>query len=199
MTNVLDTGEGRRALLAFVGTQILPHESGLRQWLLRLGVKAHEVDDIVQDVYCRLLRLERFDHIEDPRAYLFRCARNVLLEQVRRNKVVAIMTVHNLDDLGVADAAPNPESATGTRDELARALALIQGLPERCRRVFELRKVHGLSQAQTAKALHLSENIVEKETARGLGLILTRMADALVVVAPEAIPKRTSPRLHVAD
>ena len=199
MSNVLDMGEARRALLTFVGTQILPHENGLRQWLLRLGVKAHEVDDIVQDVYCRLLRLERFDHIEDPRAYLFRCARNVLLEQVRRNKVVAIMTVHNLDELGVADAGPSPESATGTRDELARALGLIQGLPERCRRVFELRKVHGLSQAQTAKALHLSENIVEKETARGLGLILSRMADALVSVKPDAIPKRTTPRLHVAD
>ena len=79
--------DNRAALLAFIGTQILPHEADLRQWLTRLGVKADERDDIVQEVYCRLLRIERTEHILDPRAYLFRSARNIVLEQVRRNRV----------------------------------------------------------------------------------------------------------------
>lgn len=183
------SGEARKALLAFVGTQILPHEAALRHWLLRLGVKAHELDDIIQDVYCRLLRLESVDHIEDPRAYLFRAARNVLLEQVRKSKIVSIMTVQNLDELGVADLGPSPESAASSRAELTRVLALIGELPERCRQVFELRKVHGLSQAETAKALRISENIVEKETAKGLTLILRHMAEAVVPDVPVRRPK----------
>ncbi len=183
------SGEARKALLAFVGTQILPHEAALRHWLLRLGVKAHELDDIIQDVYCRLLRLESVDHIEDPRAYLFRSARNVLLEQVRKSKIVSIMTVQNLDELGVADLGPSPESAASSRAELTRVLALIGELPERCRQVFELRKVHGLSQAETAKALRISENIVEKETAKGLMLILRHMAEAVVPDVPVRQPK----------
>lgn len=195
----LPDGKARKALLAFVGAQILPHEADLRHWLLRLGVKAHELDDIIQDVYCRLLRLERFDHIEDPRAYLFRCARNVLLEQVRRSKVVSIMTVQNLDELGVADLGPNPESAASSRAELVRVLGLIEGLPERCRQVFELRKVHGLSQAETAKALRLSENIVEKETAKGLGLILRHMADAGSGVVTALKANAGHKRIYVAD
>lgn len=202
MSNIVQTGpsgEARKALLAFVGAQILPHEADLRHWLLRLGVKAHELDDIVQDVYCRLLRLERFDHIEDPRAYLFRCARNVLLEQVRRSKVVSIMTVQNLDELGVADLGPNPESAASSRAELVRVLGLIEGLPERCGQVFELRKVHGLSQAETAKALRLSENIVEKETAKGLGLILRHMADAGSGVVTALKANAEHKRIYVAD
>jgi RNA polymerase sigma-70 factor (ECF subfamily) len=183
------TGEARKALLAFVGTQILPHEAALRHWLLRLGVKPHELDDIIQDVYCRLLRLESVDHIEDPRAYLFRAARNVLLEQVRKSKIVSIMTVQNLDELGVADMGPSPESAASSRAELTRVLSLIGELPERCRQVFELRKVHGLSQAETAKALRISENIVEKETAKGLMLILRHMAGAVVPDVPVRQPK----------
>ena len=183
------SGEARKALLAFVGTQILPHEAALRHWLLRLGVKPHELDDIIQDVYCRLLRLESVDHIEDPRAYLFRAARNVLLEQVRKSKIVSIMTVQNLDELGVADLGPSPESAASSRAELTRVLALIGELPERCRQVFELRKVHGLSQAETAKALRISENIVEKETAKGLTLILRHMAEAVVPDVPVRQPK----------
>ena len=203
MGNIVRNGPARQALLAFVGTQILPHEAGLRQWLLRLGVKPHELDDIVQDVYCRLLRLERFDHIEDPRAYFFRTARNVLLEQVRRSRVVSIMTVQNLDELGVADLGPSPENATWARAELTRVLGLIADLPERCRQVFELRKVHGLSQAETAKALHVSENIVEKETAKGLGLILRRMAAAVIPENGVAAPLRKTSggdeRIYVAD
>ena len=183
------SGEARKALLAFVGTQILPHEAALRHWLLRLGVKPHELDDIIQDVYCRLLRLESVDHIEDPRAYLFRAARNVLLEQVRKSKIVSIMTVQNLDELGVADLGPSPESAASSRAELTRVLTLIGELPERCRQVFELRKVHGLSQAETAKALRISENIVEKETAKGLMLILRHMAEAVVPDVPVRQPK----------
>lgn len=187
----------RAALLAFVGTQILPHEADLRQWLSRLGVKADERDDIVQEVYCRLLRLDRTDHIQDARAYLFRSARNIVLEQVRRNRVVSIMTVQNLDDLGLADQAPDPENATTARAELTRVLGLIGALPDRCRQVFELRKVHGLSQAETARRLRLSENVVEKETAKGLSLVLRNLAEQPLLAK---VVSRGAPGVrHVAD
>ena len=77
----------------------------------------------------------------------------------------------------ITAAARGWEAATSARAELTRALQLIRGLPERCRQVFELRRIHGLSQMETARALHVSENIVEKETARGLSLILKRMSE----------------------
>ncbi|MDC7675346.1 RNA polymerase sigma factor [Asticcacaulis machinosus] len=163
--------------LAFVGSQILPHEAGLRQWLTRAGLSASERDDLVQEVYYRLLRQTSFDHIEDPRAYMYRTARNIMLEQIRKNRVVSITTVQNIDELGSIDIAPSPEQAVSARRELARVMGFIEALPARCRAVFELRKVHGLSQAETARRLSLSENIIEKETAKGLSLILKRVAE----------------------
>jgi RNA polymerase sigma-70 factor (ECF subfamily) len=187
----------RAALLAFVGTQILPHEADLRRMLTRLGVKAHERDDVVQEVYCRLLRLDSVEHIDDPRAYLFRTARNVVLGQIRRNRVVSIMTVQNLDELHVADATPNPETATAARVELSQVLSLIRDLPDRCRQVFELRKVHGLSQAETAARLGVSENIVEKETAKGLTAILKTLAGAPLLT--KRVQAGAPGARHVAD
>lgn len=163
--------------LAFVGTHILPHEAGLRQWLARAGLSASERDDLVQEVYYRLLRQTSLDHIEDPRAYMYRTARNIMLEQIRKNRVVSITTVQNIDELGSIDIAPSPEQAVSARRELARVMGFIEALPARCRAVFELRKVHGLSQAETARRLSLSENIIEKETAKGLSLILKRVAE----------------------
>ena len=86
-----------------------------------------------------------------------------------------------------------------SRRELVRVLGLIEGLPERCRQVFELRKVHGLSQAETAKALRISENIVEKETAKGLNLILRHMAEAGSGVVTALKANAVHKRIYVAD
>ncbi|MCA1935822.1 MAG: RNA polymerase sigma factor [Asticcacaulis sp.] len=180
--------------LAFIGTHILPHEPGMRQWLSRAGLSPSERDDLVQEVYYRLLRQTSYAHITDPRAYLYRMARNLMLEQIRKNRVVSITTVQNLDELGRADLSPTPEQAVSARRELSRVMAFIESLPARCKAVFELRKVHGLSQAETAARLGLSENVVEKETARGLTLILKQVAEG---DAPALVPMQPTRTRHV--
>jgi len=174
----------RSALLAFVGTRILPHEAEVREGLTTLGVSAEDRDDILQEVYCRLLTVGSTDHILDPRAYLFKAARRVLLQRIRHSRVVPITTMQNLDALSVADRRGDPETALSSRAELSHVLDLIRGLPERCRQVFILRKVHGCSQAETAEKLKLSENIVEKDTAKGLTLILDDMARNRIMGEP---------------
>ncbi len=64
---------------------------------------------------------------------------------------------------------------------------LIAGLPERCRRVFELRRVHGLPQRDVAEQLGLTENVVEQQSIRGLRLILKALAEA---GAEDIVPSR---------
>jgi len=180
----------RSALLAFVGTRILPHEAEVRQRLTRLGVTAEDRDDILQEVYCRLLTVGSADHILDPRAYLFKAARRVLLQKIRKTRVVPITTMQNLEDLAVPDRRGDPEVALSARTELNHVLDLIRGLPERCRQVFILRKVHGCSQAETAEKLKISENIVEKDTAKGLTLILDDLARNRFMGEPPRGPRR---------
>lgn len=186
-------------MLAFLTAQVLPHEAALRSWLLKLGVRPDERDDVVQETYYRLFRMSHIDHIGDARAYFYRTARNVVLEQARRAKVVSILTVQNIDELGIASSVATPESETVARLELNRVLGLIASLPERCRRIFEMRKIDGLSQAETARMMRVSENIVEKETARGLMFIL----DDLARVRP--VPETRAPHMdrrkarHVGD
>ncbi len=164
------------ALLAFVGTQILPHEADVRRWLTTSGVSAHDRDDILQEVYCRLLMFDSISHISDPRTYLFKAARRVMLQRLQHNRVVPILSVQSLEQINVADGGADPEMQVSSRAELKHVLDIIRQLPERCRQIFVLRKVHGYSQAETAAQLRVSENIVEKETAKGLDLILQDLA-----------------------
>ena len=57
------------------------------------------------------------------------------------------------------------------------ALALIAALPDRCRRIFELRKIEGVSQREIARRLGVSEHVVENESVRGLRAILAAMTE----------------------
>ncbi len=158
-------------VIAWVSSHIVPFEAELRQKLAHICRGQGEVDDLVQDVYYRLLKLPSVAHIDDPRNYLFQIARNIVIDQVRRKAVVNIETMHNLEDLVVPDNQPSPESVAMARAELKWVLGVIANLPDRCREVFRLRKIYGLSQAEAAKNLGVSENIVEKETMRGMHII----------------------------
>jgi RNA polymerase sigma factor (sigma-70 family) len=170
--------QSRAEIVAFVGGQILPHEADVRGWLRRSGSSAPDIDDVVQETYCRLAALEAVAHITNGRAYFFRTARNIAIEKIRRARIVRIDCVTEIDALNVVDDEPSPERVVAGRRELGRVQQLIKGLPERCRQIFTLRRIHGLSQKETALRLGVTENVVEMQSARGLRLILRALSEA---------------------
>jgi RNA polymerase sigma factor (sigma-70 family) len=170
--------QSRAELVAFVGGQILPHEADVRAWLRRTGSAPADIDDVVQETYCRLAALDSVAHIASGRAYFFRTARNISIEKIRRARIVRIDCVTEIDALNVVDDEPSPERVVAGRRELGRVQQLIEGLPERCRQIFTLRRIHGLSQREIAARLGVTENVVETQSARGLRLILRALSEA---------------------
>jgi RNA polymerase sigma factor (sigma-70 family) len=168
--------QNRSEIVAWVASQILPHEADVRRWLRRALVPG-DVDDVIQEAFCRIAGLEDVSRIASARAYFFQVARNVVLEQMRRARVVQIDTVAEMEALHLIDESPSPERIAGARHELARVQRLISALPGRCRRIFELRKVHDMSQREIARQLNVSENTVEKQASRGLMLIMRALAE----------------------
>ena len=165
-------------IIAWLGCHILPHEARLRAWL-RAAFKAIEVSDVVQEAYCRIAALGRVDHIDDPRRYLFHTARNVVLEQMRRDRVVNIETVSGLAELerAMPEDEVTPERVLAGRRTLERVEQLIADLPDRGRHIFRLRKIEGLSQREIAAQLGITETIVENELSRGLRRIIQSMTE----------------------
>ncbi|HLG86853.1 MAG TPA: sigma-70 family RNA polymerase sigma factor [Alphaproteobacteria bacterium] len=136
-----------------------------------------QIDDVIQEAYCRIAALDDIRHIADGRGYLFRTARNIVLEQIRHARVVRIDSVTEIDLLSIVDSEPTPERVASGRRELQRVRALIDSLPERCRRIFELRRIQGVSQREIAEMLKVTENVVEAQAVRGLRLILKALAE----------------------
>ncbi len=165
------------AFVEWVGRCVLPWEAHVRAWLRRASVPACEIDDIVQEAYSRIARLENFRHISNPRSYFLEVARNLLFEQLRRSQIIRIDTIAEMDLPVMVDESPDQERVAIGRAEVARLKRLVDALPERCREMFVLRKIEGLSQKQIAARLGVSENTVETQVGRGLRLILRTWTD----------------------
>lgn len=166
----------RTEIIAWVGNNVVPHEADLRARLRRMGVSEDDVHDIVQDAYVSISKLKAVSHIQSGRAYLFATARSVLLQRLRRERIVRIDTLSEFESATLADQDPGPERSVSARHELRRVQLLIQALPEPCRQIFELRRVHGVPQREVAARLGIPEHTVEAQAARGLKLILKAIA-----------------------
>ena len=186
--------DGRARIVAWLGREILPHEAAVRAWLRRSFAAAGDVDDILQETYCRLAALSNIDHINEPRGYFFQAARSVALEQIRRARVVRIETVSEIEALDLALEDPSAERIVSGRRELERVQALIAALPDRCRRIFELRKIEGVPQREIARRLGVSENIVENEAVRGLRAILAAMTEQDAPAGAKGLKEETDGR-----
>jgi RNA polymerase sigma-70 factor (ECF subfamily) len=62
---------------------------------------------------------------------------------------------------GVAETAPDAEQQASDREELAEAMAAIANLPPRLKEVLVLRTIEGLTQAEAAQILGVSEKAIE--------------------------------------
>jgi RNA polymerase sigma-70 factor (ECF subfamily) len=161
----------------WLGRQVLPHEPALRAWLSRRRLGGLDVDDIIQETYSRLMTAESVQHVHDARSYTFQVAGSVVIDHLRRMKVVSISSVPDMDYLEVVSDEPSPERQVIDRDELHRLAGMIARLPGRVREVFTLRRVYGLSQREVAQKLAIAESTVEKHMARGFLLMLEQFQD----------------------
>jgi len=141
-------------------------------------VPQRDLEDVVQDTYLRIRELNNAQAIGCPESYIYRTARNLALDHVKR---AASRLVDSHEDVeSVADLLELAEDDSTFREvasgrEFAEFCAAVQELPEQCRRVFVLRKVYGFSQKEIARSLSISESAVEKHVARGLKLIYLRL------------------------
>jgi RNA polymerase sigma factor (sigma-70 family) len=152
----------------WLGRYILPHEPALRAWLWRRSLGGLEVDDVIQESYTRLIVAQAVDHIRDHKTYLFQIAKSVIASHVRSAKVVQIVTVSDLDLLGVAAAEPSAEDQVSDREQLRDLAKAIAALPEPTRTIFRLRRVEQIPQRDISRRLAIPESTVEKHISRAL-------------------------------
>lgn len=133
---------------------------------------ADEVRDVVQEAYLRVFRLTHPERVREPRRFLFRLVRNLLLDNFRWRQV----RERHAGGEGVCveclpDAAPAPDQAASDAERRAMLAAVVASLPERTRAIFVLHSRAGMSYAEIADHMALSKTAVAKHLAKAISVV----------------------------
>ena len=141
-------------------------EPRLRRFLRRFG-PVISADDIIQDCFARLCAADHASLIE-PRAYLFRMARNLALNELKRLKTRPVTAVRDLARLELPSDAPSPEERLIKADESVQLGAALALLPAHQRAALTMFKGEGLSHKEIGRRLGVSHRTVERYVADAL-------------------------------
>ena len=155
--------------------EILTHEAALMRFLQRHWPQREDHHDLRQELYARVYEAASRALPTQPKAFLFTSARHLMADRIRRNRVVSIETMGDLEPSSVLVDDVSPERWCGGRQLLRRLSDAFDCLPDRCREVVWLRRVEQLSLKEVAMRLGITEKTVEKHIAKGMRLL----ADAL--------------------
>jgi len=118
---------------------------------------ASDIADLRQEVYARVLQAARERVPDNPKRFLLTSARNLLINLVRREQIVPMETFADIDTLGLASDAPEPDSLVIEQEELRRLEAAMEALPARTREAIELAYAEGLSCTQIARRMGVAQ------------------------------------------
>jgi RNA polymerase sigma-70 factor (ECF subfamily) len=148
--------------------EVKPHEPALRAHLRGSFPQVRDVDDIVQEAFLRIFRAKAIRRIESTRAFLFRIARNLAIDGVRREKMSSIDLATNIEDVSTPEDGPDAAEYACTSHEITLLTEAIDMLPPRCREIVILRRLRAVPQKEIALRMGISEQTVQVQASRGL-------------------------------
>lgn len=159
-----------RGELSAMAVLVTRYQRPLYTFLVRMCGESSRAEDLVQDVFMRLIEhAETFEGGAKLRTWLYRIARNVAIDDMRRRKHRRHASLDATHDAGderslhdrVAAALPGADRQNVSKELAARMLEAIDQLPDDQREVFLLRQVQALQFREIAEITAVSENTVK--------------------------------------
>lgn len=179
------------ALNAWFCGQVLPLEPALTSFIRHNWRIAEDVIELRQDIYERILVGTREELPTNTKAFVFTVARNHLINQAVRARIVSFDLVADLEsDTRTTDLLAT-ERHLDARDQLRRARDGLEALPPRCREVVRLRKIEGLTTKEAAERLGIGIDTVERQLTMGMrALVDFMLGGSGKIVRPQFVRER---------
>lgn len=158
---------------AWIARNVLPHEPLIRSRLSKIRGTDVNIEDVIQEMYARLLAVQNVESIRFPKQYALQTAKCIIIDHIRHSQVVSITVTGSLDVLDVVEPSPSAEERLEFRDEIRAVVDVLRTLPSICRQTIMLRRLEGLSQKEVALRLGISEGMVEKYMVRAAKLLVS--------------------------
>lgn len=163
-----DPGARDRRPLSAVSASFLENDTFLKRFLARFFSDRQDIEDVAQETYLRAYAAEQRKEIEQPKAFLFRIARNLALTELTRKSKRITDYLEECGASVVIECGAAADSEVEAEESLGLYCEAVAALPVKCRQVFLLRKIHGLAHKEIAERMSLSVSSVEKYLLRGV-------------------------------
>lgn len=137
-------------------------------FLLRRSKNPQQAQDFSQETYLRLMRVERTDLIEQPKAYLFRIAANLVYEMKIKSDRQAEKETCSLEGVEEIASDDDPQTNFERQKAITDLENILSGLPPIYQSVLLMRKRDGLNHADIAQKLGISIHTVRKYLTRAI-------------------------------
>lgn len=124
----------------------------------------NDTEDIVQDAFYNILKADNLDNIENPKAYLYRAARNLALKRLRSEEY----HVKYVEQVDLDQVAVSPEASVSARKHMEHIENVLAELPQKYRRTFEMSRVREMSYREISEELGIGHTTVEKHIIKAL-------------------------------
>jgi RNA polymerase sigma factor (sigma-70 family) len=156
-----------------VNQSALAAEAGpVRRWLTRYFRRRVrndvDIEDMVQDVFTRMVARDGAEPIEHLGGYILKTASSVLADQLRFRSARGAGLHVAFDSELHGEEEIDPQRVLVGKEDLHAATAALLGLPERTRTVFVLRRLEGQRYRDIATHLGISVSAVEKHMVRAI-------------------------------
>lgn len=148
--------DSRSILNLFLG-----NKSDLLRYLTR-KVGPDEAPDLLQEIFVRALRHERFSIVADPAAFLKQIAVNLARDFARRRRTERNYIQFGDDHFDVPSDDARPEDLIDYERKARLLEAAIETMPPKCREVFKLHIHNNVSFHDIARELQISDRMVRK-------------------------------------
>ena len=137
-------------------------------------------EDVLQELYLKIEKLNPGLQVDNPLGYLFRAANNIHLNRLRAGRSQAVRDeawqgAHS-DRLGTEAVASEPDAEARLihKQGLAVVMSALADLDETTQAVVRLTRFEGLTQAETARRLNMSLATVERRLSQALRHLMQR-------------------------
>lgn len=158
---------------------LVAHRAALLRFLRARGA-GEDAEDVMQELWLKIERLEAQGPIADPRAYLFRMADNLMHDRVRasmrRSNREQAWSETGYDPRG-HDEAPSAERTLLARQRLRQVERALATLGERTQSIFRRFRIDGVTQSRIAQEEGISLSAVEKHLQRAYRVVATLVDD----------------------
>jgi RNA polymerase sigma factor (sigma-70 family) len=136
----------------------LSHRASLIRYARRMTGNRDDAEDIVQEAWLRTNAGTAKLPAAELMAYLRMTVRNLALNGIRRKRIEArIFEVNGETDIiDIPSDLPDPEIAAISRDEYARIVAALHGMPDNMRTAVEMHRIGGRKLKDIAAHLGIS-------------------------------------------